>query len=89
MSLEQLPMLQQLMLVLAAMVLFTSFVLLEQVRQMAAIHAFAWQGVLVAMVTAIVAASGEHAHLYSLMPWRRSRSHRSKGARWGIYNNET
>ena len=64
MSLEQLPMLQQLMLVLAAMVLFTSFVLLEQVRQMAAIHAFAWQGVLVAMVTAIVAASGEHAHLY-------------------------
>lgn len=64
MSLEQLPILQQLMLVLAAVVLFTSFVLLEQARLVAAIHAFAWQGVLVAMVTAIVAASGGHAHLY-------------------------
>jgi len=56
MSLEHLPLLQQLMVVLAAMALFTSFVLLEQARLVAAIHAFAWQGVLVAMVTAIVAA---------------------------------
>jgi hydrogenase-4 component E len=64
MSLELLPMLQQLMVVLAAVVLFTSFVLLEQARLVASIHAFAWQGVLVAMVTAIVAASGEHAHLF-------------------------
>ncbi len=64
MSLEQLPMLQQLMLVLAAMVLFTSFVLLEQARLLAAIHAFAWQGVLVALVTAIVASSSEHLHLF-------------------------
>jgi hydrogenase-4 component E len=64
MSLEQLPILQQLMLVLAAVVLFTSFVLLEQARLVAAIHAFAWQGVLVALVTAIVAASGKHPHLF-------------------------
>ena len=64
MNLESLPMLQQLMVVLAAVVLFTSFVLLEQARLVASIHAFAWQGVLVAMVTAIVAASGEHAHLF-------------------------
>jgi hydrogenase-4 component E len=64
MSLEQLPLLQQLMLVLAAVVLFTSFALLEQARLVAAIHAFAWQGVLVAMVTAIVAASGGLAHLF-------------------------
>jgi len=64
MSVEQLPLLQQLMVVLAAMVLFTSFVLLEQARLVAAIHAFAWQGLLVAMVTAIVAASSEHAHLF-------------------------
>jgi hydrogenase-4 component E len=64
MSLEHLPLLQQLMIVLAAMVLFTSFVLLEQARLVAAIHAFAWQGLLVAMVTAIVAASGGHAHLF-------------------------
>jgi hydrogenase-4 component E len=64
MSLEHLPYLQQLMIVLAAIVLFTSFVLLEQARLVAAIHAFAWQGVLVAMVTAIVAASGGHGHLF-------------------------
>jgi hydrogenase-4 component E len=64
MSLEQLPLLQQLMLVLAAVVLFTSFVLLEQARLVAAIHAFAWQGVLVALVTTIVAFSSEHLHLF-------------------------
>ena len=64
MNLEQLPMLQQLMLVLAAMVLFTSFVVLEQARLLAAIHAFAWQGVLVALVTVIVASSSEHLHLF-------------------------
>lgn len=64
MSLELLPILQQLMVVLAAVVLFTSFVLLEQARLVASIHAFAWQGVLVAMVTGVVAASGEHAHLF-------------------------
>ena len=64
MSLEQLPLLQQLMVVLAAVVLFTSFVLLEQARLVSAIHAFAWQGVLVSMVTAIVAVSGGHAHLF-------------------------
>lgn len=64
MSLEQLPLLQQLMVVLAAVVLFTSFVLLEQARLVAAIHAFAWQGVLVSMVTAIVAATGEQHHLF-------------------------
>lgn len=64
MNLEHLPFLQQLMVVLAAMALFTSFVLLEQVRLVAAIHAFAWQGVLVALVTGIVAASGEQTHLF-------------------------
>jgi len=64
MNAEHLPQLQQLMVVLAAIVLFISFVLLEQARLVAAIHAFAWQGVLVAMVTAIVAASGAHPHLY-------------------------
>jgi len=64
MSLEHLTFLQQTMVVLAAVVLFLSFVLLEQVRLVAAIHAFAWQGVLVAMVTAIVASSGELPHLF-------------------------
>jgi len=64
MSLEHLTFLQQTMVVLAAIALFLSFVLLEQARLVAAIHAFAWQGVLVAMVTAIVASSGELPHLF-------------------------
>jgi hydrogenase-4 component E len=64
MSLSHLPLLQQLMLVLAALVLFTSFVLLEQARLVAAVRAFAWQGALVAAVTTVVAASGHLPHLY-------------------------
>lgn len=64
MSLEHLPLLQQLMIVLSAVVLFTSFVLLEQARLVAAVHAFAWQGILVAMVTAVVAASSGPGHLF-------------------------
>ena len=42
--------LQQLILLLAALVLFLSFVLLAQNRLLSAIHAFAWQGALVAAV---------------------------------------
>lgn len=64
MSFESLPLLEQLMLALAAMVLFTSFVLLEQDRLVAAIHAFAWQGALVSAVTTLVAASSGLRHLY-------------------------
>lgn len=58
------PLLQQMVLVLAALVLFLSFVLLAQVRLIAAIHAFAWQGALVAAVTIVVAITGEIHHLY-------------------------
>lgn len=64
MSLATLPLVQQLVLVLAALVLFTSFVLLQQGRLVAAIHAFAWQGALVAAITALVAAAGSTPHLY-------------------------
>ena len=64
MSLTDLPLLQQLVLVLAALVLFTSFVLLEQARLVSAIHAFAWQGLLVAAVTSVVAAAAGAHHLY-------------------------
>ncbi len=52
------------MLVLAALVLLTSFVLLEQARLVSAIHAFAWQGGLVAAVTGLVATAGNLPHLY-------------------------
>ena len=64
MSLVELPLLEQLVLVLAALVLFTSFALLEQARLVSAIHAFAWQGGLVAAVTTAVAAAGGLEHLY-------------------------
>lgn len=64
MNLDQLPLLQQLMIVLSAVVLFTSFALLEQARLVAAVHVFAWQGVLVAMVTAVVAAGSGLEHLF-------------------------
>ncbi|MDD3448547.1 MAG: formate hydrogenlyase [Gammaproteobacteria bacterium] len=64
MSITQLPLLQQLVLVLAAIVLFTSFVLLAQARLVSAIHAFAWQGGLAAAVTGVVAVAGHSPHLY-------------------------
>jgi len=64
MSLTELPLLEQFMLVLSALVLFTSFVLLAQARLISTIHAFAWQGALVAAVTTVVAATGGSGHLY-------------------------
>jgi hydrogenase-4 component E len=64
MNMTALPLLQQLVLVLAAIVLFLSFVLLAQTRLISAIHAFAWQGALVAAVTSVVAATGQVHHLY-------------------------
>jgi hydrogenase-4 component E len=64
MNLELLSLLEQSVLVLAAMVMLSSFVLLEQARLVAAIHAFAWQGALAAAVTTVVAATGAHGHLY-------------------------
>ena len=64
MILSDLPLLQQLVLVLAALILFSSFVLLEQSRLVSAIHVFAWQGALVALVTAVVAFADQRPHLY-------------------------
>jgi hydrogenase-4 component E len=88
-SIEQLSVLDQLMLVLAAVVLFLSFVLLQQVRLVAAIHAFAWQGAFVAAVTTMVATSA-NPHLYFsaaltltlkalVMPWMLHRLVRRLG----------
>jgi len=62
--LNQLPLYQQAILTLAAMILFSSFALLAQNRVLAMIHVFAWQGLLVALTTTFVAYdSGAH-HLY-------------------------
>jgi len=63
-NLTTLPLLQQLVLLLAAIVLFTSFVLLSQARLVAAVHAFAGQGVLIGAATAVVAATSAGHHLY-------------------------
>jgi hydrogenase-4 component E len=63
-SITQLPLLQQMVLVLAALVLFASFVLIAQSRLVSAVHTFAWQGVLLAAVTSVVAATSESHHLY-------------------------
>ncbi len=64
MSLTQLPLLQQSLLVLASLVLFSSFALLAQSRLLSAIHAFAAQGALAAAVSTLVAAAGDSHHLY-------------------------
>lgn len=75
-----LPLLQQTVLVLAALVLFLSFLLLSQPRLLAAIRAFAWQGGLLALITGVVATVNSQPHLYAsalltaalkgiLIPW--------------------
>ncbi len=64
MSPTALPLLQQWVVVLAALLLFLSFVVLAQTRLISAIHAFAWQGALIAGVTAVVAAATHSPHLY-------------------------
>ncbi len=77
-------------LVLAALVLFTSFALLSQPRLLSAIHAFAWQGALVAAVTTVVAVADHAPELYFsalltlslkalLIPWMLHRLMRRLG----------
>lgn len=62
--LSQLPLYQQAILLLAALVLFSSFALLAQTRVIAIINVFAWQGTLVAITTALVAFDSGLHHLY-------------------------
>ena len=80
MSIAQFSLPEQLVLILAALVLFTSFALLAQQRMLASIHVFAWQGLLVAAATAMIAGVYDKHHLYIsalltiglkalLMPW--------------------
>lgn len=64
MNLAHLSLLEQSVFVLVAMALFLSFVLLSQPRLTTMIHVFAWQGLLLAVLTAIVAAVGHSPHLY-------------------------
>lgn len=62
--LTDLPLYQQMILTLAAMVLFTAFVLLAQTRITSIIDTYAWQGALVALTTALVAFDSDQPHLY-------------------------
>ena len=79
-SFASLSLYEQAIMMLAALVLFSSFALLAQTRMLSKIHVFAWQGVLLSATTALVAlVSGQH-HLYTsalltfclkalLIPW--------------------
>jgi hydrogenase-4 component E len=64
MELTQLSLYHQALLLFAAAILFTSFIMLAQARIVPMIHTFAWQGALLAATTALVAYVTEHPHLY-------------------------
>jgi len=64
MSLTQLPLAEQLVLTLAALVLFTSFLLLAQSRIVSLIHTFAWQGGLLFVATCLMAMTSGRHHLF-------------------------
>ena len=64
MNLAHLSLLEQTIFVLAALAVFLSFALLSQARLTSMIHVFAWQGLLLAVLTAVVAAVGGIHHLY-------------------------
>jgi hydrogenase-4 component E len=64
MDITQLSLYDQAVLLFAAIVLFTSFLMLAQARIVPLIHTFAWQGVLLAVTTALVAYATDHPHLY-------------------------
>ena len=64
MELSELGLFSQAIVLFAALVLFTSFIMLTQVRMLPLIFTFAWQGVLLAIVTALVAFVSKHPQLY-------------------------
>ncbi len=55
---------EQGIMVLASLVLLTSFLMLGQIRLLLLIKTFAWQGALLALTTALVAADSGQTHLY-------------------------
>jgi hydrogenase-4 component E len=80
MNLAQLGLVDQAVLLLAALVLFASFVMLAQSRLVPLLHSFAWQGALLAATAALVAYTSGQSHLYlsalltfalkaALIPW--------------------
>jgi len=83
-ALDALPLYDQAILVMAALVLFSAFALLGQSRMFSLITVFAWQGALLAITSALVAFSTGQHHLYIsaaltlalkaiLIPWMLTR----------------
>jgi hydrogenase-4 component E len=64
MALSSLGLYSQAIILFAALALFTSFMMLAQGRMMPLIFTFAWQGLLLAVVSVLVAIVSKHPHLY-------------------------
>jgi len=64
MGIAALGLYSQAIILFAALALFTSFIMLAQARMMPLIFTFAWQGLLLAVVSVLVAIVTGHPHLY-------------------------
>jgi hydrogenase-4 component E len=64
MGIASLDLYSQAIILFAALALFTSFIMLAQGRMMPLIFTFAWQGLLLAVVSVLVAIVTKHPHLY-------------------------
>jgi hydrogenase-4 component E len=64
MGIATLGLYSQAIILFAALALFTSFIMLAQARMMPLIFTFAWQGLLLAVVSVLVAIVSKHPHLY-------------------------
>jgi hydrogenase-4 component E len=64
MAIATLELYSQAIILFAALALFTSFMMLAQARMMPLIFTFAWQGLLLAVVSVLVAIVSNHPHLY-------------------------
>lgn len=64
MGIAALGLYSQAIILFAALALFTSFIMLAQTRMMPLIFTFAWQGLLLAVVSVLTAIVTNHPHLY-------------------------
>ena len=64
MEFASLSLYNQAIILFAALALFTSFIMLAQARMMPLIFTFAWQGLLLAVVSVLTAIVTNHPHLY-------------------------
>lgn len=64
MGIASLGLYSQAIILFAALALFTSFIMLAQARMMPLIFTFAWQGLLLAVVSVLVAIVSKHPELY-------------------------